>query len=171
MERKIVRKLRHWKQQYEKNAAFICCREMEWDGVDYAIGDPIPNGLFLNKTKLENFWEANWIELAEFEAVPKDDDDDGTDDSASGVNDSQTVPDDDDDDSDDSDTSGDAEDTAGGQGSDDEKTDTDGDDSTETGTVTVEPGNGSWWVVTLPDGSIKKFNGRKALDAYLATLE
>lgn len=67
MGRKIVRKLRHWKQQYDKNAEFICRRSFKWDDIVTKIGDIIPKALFENKGKLENFWEADWIELAEFE--------------------------------------------------------------------------------------------------------
>lgn len=64
---KIIRKLRHWKQQYDKNAVFICRRSFKWDDIVTEIGDEIPAGLFEMKAKLENFWEADWIELAEFE--------------------------------------------------------------------------------------------------------
>ena len=64
---KLIRKLRHWKQQYDKNAVFICRRSFKWDDIVTEIGDEIPAGLFEMKAKLENFWEAEWIELAEFE--------------------------------------------------------------------------------------------------------
>lgn len=165
MTRKIVRKLRHWKQQYEKNAAFICRRAMEWDGVDYDIGDPIPEGLFLNKGKLENFWEADWIELAEFE----DEDEDDNAEAPMGDNDSNTVPDDGNNGSDDCHTSGDAEDGAGDHSADGEAS---GDDAaTGQADVTYQKSGGAWWLVTLADGTTKKLNGKKKLKAFLATLE
>ena len=67
MARKIIRKLRHWKQQFDKNAGFVCRRSFKWDEIVTEVGDEIPEGLFENKAKLENFWESDWIELAEFE--------------------------------------------------------------------------------------------------------
>ena len=63
-----VRKLRHWKQRYDPGAAFICRRRIEWGGVAYEPGDPVPEELVVNKGKLRRFWEAGWIELAQFEA-------------------------------------------------------------------------------------------------------
>ena len=63
-----VHKLRHWKQQYHPNAAFICRRRMAWGGRTYEPGGRIPKELAANKAKLRRFWEAGWIELAEFEA-------------------------------------------------------------------------------------------------------
>ncbi len=67
-QRKVIRKLRHWKQRFDKNAEFICRRPMNWDGKDYEPGAPIPEGLKENLTKVRLFWNAHWIELAEFEA-------------------------------------------------------------------------------------------------------
>ena len=64
----MMRRLRHWKQRYDPNAAFVCRRPMTWDGQTYELGDRIPEGLAANQAKLRRFWEAGWIELAEFEA-------------------------------------------------------------------------------------------------------
>lgn len=63
-----IRKVRHWKQRYDANAAFICRRRMMWGDRTYEPGDPIPEGLAANKAKLRRFWESRWIELAEFQA-------------------------------------------------------------------------------------------------------
>ena len=63
-----VHKLRHWKQRYDPNAAFICRRRMAWGGRTYVPGGRIPAELAANKAKLRRFWEAGWIELAEFKA-------------------------------------------------------------------------------------------------------
>ena len=62
-----VRTLRHWKQQYDKNAKFVWRRGGVYAGVPHEIGDDIPETLFKNKTKLRRFWDSGWIELAEFE--------------------------------------------------------------------------------------------------------
>jgi hypothetical protein len=87
--RKIIRKLRHWKQHFDINAAFICRKVMVWEDETYQPGDIIPEGLLADKGKLRRFWEAQWIELAEFEEpdvatgqveVRTDDDDDDDDD-------------------------------------------------------------------------------------------
>lgn len=65
---KIIRKLRHWKQQFDKNAAFVWRRRMLYRGTLTVLGDPIPEFLASNKTKLRRFWESQVIELAEFDA-------------------------------------------------------------------------------------------------------
>ncbi len=64
-----IRKLRHWKQRFDKNAKFICRRPMDWDDKKYLPGDDIPKGLEENKAKLRRFWESQWLELAEFETL------------------------------------------------------------------------------------------------------
>ena len=64
---KSIRKIRHWKQRYHPDAAFICRRRIQWGGRAYESGEPIPGGLAANKGKLRRFWEGGWIELAEFE--------------------------------------------------------------------------------------------------------
>ena len=65
--RKKVRTLRHWKQRFDKNAEFIWRRPITWQGKTVKAGDPTPQDLQDNKTKLRRFWEARVIELAEFE--------------------------------------------------------------------------------------------------------
>lgn len=65
---KVIRKLRHWKQQFDKNAAFIWRRRMLYRGTITVPGTPIPEFLANNRTKLRRFWESQVIELAEFDA-------------------------------------------------------------------------------------------------------
>ena len=63
-----VRKLRHWKQRFDKNAKFIWRRKTEYGDWTYEIGEAIPEELENNPTKLRRFWESKRIELAEFKA-------------------------------------------------------------------------------------------------------
>lgn len=63
-----VRTLRHWKQRFDKNAAFVFRRRIIYDGKQYKPGDAIPKVLQSNPTKLRRFWESKTIELALFEA-------------------------------------------------------------------------------------------------------
>lgn len=63
-----VRRLRHWKQQFQKDAKFIWRRALVWDGKKSVVGEEIPESLFTNKAKLRRFWEAKAIELADFSA-------------------------------------------------------------------------------------------------------
>jgi hypothetical protein len=65
--RKQVRKLRHWKQRFDKNAEFIWRRPTSYANKQYKPGDLIPDELKSNPTKLRRFWESTRIELAEFE--------------------------------------------------------------------------------------------------------
>ena len=67
MVRRLVRKLRHWKQRYDKNAEFVWARVLVWQGEQVVPGEPIPEDLNSNKTKLRRFWESRVIQLAEFE--------------------------------------------------------------------------------------------------------
>ena len=62
-----TRRLRHWKQRYEPNAAFIWRRRLLFGGKTYEPGERIPAELAANKSKLRRFWEGQIIELAEFE--------------------------------------------------------------------------------------------------------
>lgn len=64
---KRVRKLRHWKQQFDKNAKFIWRKPVLYGASHAVVGDAIPEDLFNNKHKLRNFWEAQVIELSLFE--------------------------------------------------------------------------------------------------------
>lgn len=65
--RKKVRKLRHWKQRFDRNAEFIWRRRLTYAGRAYGPGDPIPADLSEKKTKLRRLWESGTIELAQFE--------------------------------------------------------------------------------------------------------
>lgn len=65
---KLIRKLRHWKQRFDKNAAFIWRRQLLFQGNLTEPGTPIPEILAENATKLRRFWESKVIELAEFDA-------------------------------------------------------------------------------------------------------
>ena len=61
------RRLRHWKQKYDKNAKFIWSRDVVYSGQDFVAGDIIPDGL-VSPTKLRRLWESKWIQLADFDA-------------------------------------------------------------------------------------------------------
>lgn len=65
--RKQVRKLRHWKQRFNRNAEFIFRRQITYGNKIRKPGDPIPKELKDSPTKLRRFWESHTIELAEFE--------------------------------------------------------------------------------------------------------
>lgn len=62
-----VRKLRHWKQRFDKGAEFIWRRPLPWNGETVKAGSPIPDDLKNNLSKLRRFWESGVIELAQFE--------------------------------------------------------------------------------------------------------
>lgn len=62
-----VRKLRHWKQRYDKNAKFIWRKNILWNGKPVVSGTSIPKELEAAPAKLRRFWESHIIELAEFE--------------------------------------------------------------------------------------------------------
>lgn len=61
-----VRKLRHWKQRFDPNAAFVWRKRTRFRGEQYEAGSLLEEGL-LHRTKLRRFWEAQRIELAYFE--------------------------------------------------------------------------------------------------------
>lgn len=61
-----IRKLRHWKQQFDKDARFVWRRETLFAGTIYEAGTVIPDDL-IPKAKLRRFWEAGRIELYKFE--------------------------------------------------------------------------------------------------------
>ena len=115
---RVIRKLRHWKQRYSPNAAFICRRRMTWSGRVYEPGDPIPQELSNNKGKLRRFWESRWIELAEFSGDSPDD-----------ITTGSFQP------------------------------------SLPAGAVLEQ--RGSWFIVTLPDGTLHKAQGRGAYHELL----
>lgn len=61
------RRLRHWKQRYNKNAKFIWSRDVVYSGQEFEAGDVIPDGL-VTPIKLRRLWESRWIQLADFDA-------------------------------------------------------------------------------------------------------
>lgn len=62
-----IRTLRHWKQQFQPNAAFVFRKTTVWDqNTTFLPGDPVPEGL-LPAHRLRRYWEAGRIELAEFD--------------------------------------------------------------------------------------------------------
>jgi len=63
-----VRRLRHWKQQFNPNAKFIWNKPILWAGEYVKVGSPVPAKLLNIPIKLQRFWSAGVIELAEFEA-------------------------------------------------------------------------------------------------------
>jgi hypothetical protein len=67
--RKIIRKLRHWKQRFDKNARFVWRRDVLWGAHQCRTGEPIPEWILkeMGRTKLRRLWESRRIELAEFE--------------------------------------------------------------------------------------------------------
>ena len=62
---KPIRKLRHWKQRFDKNAAFAWRKNITYAGHYYARGELVPEGL-IPRTKIRRFWESRIIELYEF---------------------------------------------------------------------------------------------------------
>lgn len=66
---RAVRKLRHWKQQFDPKAKFIWRKAVQWHGENVTIGTEIPADLANDKRKLKVFWEAKVIELFEFDDV------------------------------------------------------------------------------------------------------
>jgi len=62
-----IRSLRHWKQRFDPNAAFVWRKNVIWAGEQMEAGMEIPEELAANRTKLKRFWESGYIELAEFE--------------------------------------------------------------------------------------------------------
>lgn len=62
------KKLRHWKQRFDKNAKFVWRRSLKFGGEYTKIGSQIPKSLLIKPTKLRRFWEAGVIELRDFEA-------------------------------------------------------------------------------------------------------
>lgn len=60
-----VRRLRHWKQQFDKNAHFIWRKNVTYGTTIFVAGQRVPDGL-IPTAKLRRFWESRFIELAEF---------------------------------------------------------------------------------------------------------
>jgi hypothetical protein len=65
--KRTVRRLRHWKQRFDKDAAFIWNKHMTWDGEPVVPGAVIPDALAADANRLRRFWEAGIIQLAQFE--------------------------------------------------------------------------------------------------------
>lgn len=65
MAKVVVRKLRHWKQRFDRDAEFIWRRPIMYRGERVEVGSLVPDDLGPVKTK--RFWEASTIELARFE--------------------------------------------------------------------------------------------------------
>ena len=75
-----IRKVRHWKQRYKKNARFVFRKAQNWPEVTkagkvkpggkrihYPAGSIIPEAVILNMgAKVRRWWEARLIELHEF---------------------------------------------------------------------------------------------------------
>ena len=63
-----VRKLRHWKQRFQKDADFVWSKAVTWQGTQVKLGDKIPEVLSNNTNKVRRFWEAGVISLMDFSA-------------------------------------------------------------------------------------------------------
>ncbi len=74
-----IRKLRHWKQQFQKNARFVWRKDTRWPNDD-GPGDTLyPGGSFVPVwiqqsmgAKLRRFWESQRIELYEVQPGARD---------------------------------------------------------------------------------------------------
>ena len=118
-----IRKLRHWRQRFRKDAKFIFRRRTRFGGKIYKPGDKIPKELAQNRTKLEYFWEDQRIELWQFEETRRR--------GPTLVDLIEQLPE---------------------------------------GHTGVWKEGTPWVAVTNPDGEERKFNGKKALQAYLDEL-
>ena len=75
---KVIRKLRHWKQRFNRKAAFVWRKETAWPRheangkttrVVFPAGSVIPPWVIATMgAKLRRFWESERIELLEFES-------------------------------------------------------------------------------------------------------
>lgn len=61
-----IRRLRHWKQRFDKDAAFIWRQARMFNGVMTVPGELVPDEVLKDRNKLKRLWEASCIELAEF---------------------------------------------------------------------------------------------------------
>lgn len=64
-----VRRLRHWKQRFDKDAAFIWRQARMFNGVMTVPGELVPDEVLKDRNKLKRLWEASCIELAEFDDI------------------------------------------------------------------------------------------------------
>jgi len=64
-----VRNLRHWKQQFNADAAFIARKRLNLSCGVIEPGEILPQEAIddMGRTKLKRFWAAKRIELAQFE--------------------------------------------------------------------------------------------------------
>ena len=64
-----VRKLRHWKQRFDRNARFIWRKGGFWHGQPIVAGGEVTPAqmLQMGKAKLRRLWDSERIELAEFD--------------------------------------------------------------------------------------------------------
>ena len=77
---KAIRKIRHWKQRWDPNAAFVWRKETRWPKpsksgrtstrVVFPAGSVLTPWVIesMGKAKLRRFWESHRIELLEFNA-------------------------------------------------------------------------------------------------------
>ena len=164
--RRLIRKLRHWKQRWDPNAEFIFRRRTRYSGEVFEAGDLIPETLANNRAKLRRFWEAKRIELAEFEAPNVQTGQRTTEEriehikdvfSPAGIQEPPTpaaqVPE---------------PSTEAGPGPEPE---TEPETPPQEPPPTVESLGAGWYLITLPNGSTEKVRGQDALDRYLADLK
>lgn len=59
-------KLRHWKQRFDKDAAFVWRKSILYGKGYTKIGGKIPKELAADRNRLRRFWESGVIELKEF---------------------------------------------------------------------------------------------------------
>lgn len=64
-----VRRLRHWKQRFDKDAAFVWRQARMFNGVMTVPGELVPDEVLKDRNKLKRLWEASCIELAEFDDI------------------------------------------------------------------------------------------------------
>lgn len=67
--RQSIRKLRHWKQQYNKDAAFVWRKDVTWHGKKIKRGTKVSKTILeeMGGAKLRRMWESHTIELFEFQ--------------------------------------------------------------------------------------------------------
>lgn len=61
-----ARRPRHWKQKFDRSAPMVFSRPITFLGERYNSGDPIPEALINNRTKLKLFWESRRVEYRDF---------------------------------------------------------------------------------------------------------
>lgn len=61
--RSARRRLRHWKQRYDKDAKFVWNKYLTWNGKRVEPGEPVPDKLLNDSNRLRRFWEARVVQL------------------------------------------------------------------------------------------------------------